>query len=1025
MATCSSYFYDSWAFQRDRENIEKYGTSDLDVIELIEKYNDKKVEQRAEQLAEEKAEAHFDAIKNDFKLAILKEAEEKFLVKKGNLISTSSPFITEYVDVNGQRLFRQDFIPDTFRRDPEYSEKQLVRNAFNGHWQRTFKTKGLEFVSDVDVLAALIINARGPNDCSAYVIYIRGRDAPVYIKNGNLSTANIIKALLLEATSLDEKWVAESFRRSLCMCPNIFFFTSPEHMGGCKLLDGSLIYVSSQSVIPGLEKLFSDAILEHKLLPHENEFKTAIKNYKEILPPSWKAKFMVVERVKSILLPWFKNYGLIDDRISIIVYRSEEDKIGCIALAKRINYESTCVNSLMDKDVDVKKILEAANDIPVIFTFSLAIESRRNCSQQFTDIMLDLKRENGIEHPTRKTIILLTETPARIPEGLPAVQLTIDEKIAWGDIKELQRLSGQFDYSLIEFFYKNKFATNDLISNEIKEMHRLSRDRDFKLPSKSVLMDLVTAALLKELGIVEAKEFNAMLGWLTAKKRAVTSSSEALCHEIANIASDAICRGEIQAAWQDGQYPSWNPSRIFIGNDGKYNFTPELFRQKITSRMKGTDSFNKCCQALEKQCYSNPNRSGEHTSTLRVYCESIGRLERNFISLAPNLFSAEARMIVEQGLVSDLFYQIDKVPRMFYPLILHNRFKLVAGQVINNYNAINPFVAISGSPGSGKTDLLMMQALQRAKAGDTVIILDPTNSFCEYEWAQHKVPKEIVDETVVFWDMSEKGWLVNIIDFTGCSTVQQKRERLFSILMSGSHLTGCNQISILMNAVNVIINKIENGETNLYNCVVGAFENKAPARKVMNRVLSMFSTIAIEQTDYMSWEDILGMRGKVIVVSTGNATVKADVNPLDVILDSFYSYKDSHRAGNVTLVLDEIQTMNLNEGAPIDIVLSKGRKLNISAFLASQRYSNGKDRLGRVFDYCDTKLFFTPMESCIEAVSAKTHIPVDVLRCFEQGECAFIGPAYSEHMGKNVPVTKAVVGKTYRPPYVGNYDKNN
>ena len=114
--------------------------------------------------------------------------------------------------------------------------------------------------------------------------------------------------------------------------------------------------------------------------------------------------------------------------------------------------------------------------------------------------------------------------------------------------------------------------------------------------------------------------------------------------------------------------------------------------------------------------------------------------------------------------------------------------------------------------------------------------------------------------------------------------------------------------------------------------------------------------------------------------------------------------------------------MNLNVGAPIDILLSKGRKLNISAFLASQRYSNGKDKLGRVFDYCDTKFFFSPMESCIAAVSEKTHIPVDRLRCFEQGECAFVGPSYSKYFGKNIPARSALIGRTYRPPYVGQYD---
>ena len=361
-------------------------------------------------------------------------------------------------------------------------------------------------------------------------------------------------------------------------------------------------------------------------------------------------------------------------------------------------------------------------------------------------------------------------------------------------------------------------------------------------------------------------------------------------------------------------------------------------------------------------------------------------------------------------------------PDNFCPYVVHKKYDAAAGQVIKDYNAINPFVAICGSPGSGKTDQLMMQALQRAKAGDTVLILDPTNSFCEYEWGQHKVPKDMIDETVVFWDMSIKGWLVDITDFNGCVNTQQKRERLYSLLMSGSHITGCNQISILMNAVVKMIDMFENGETNLYNCVLGAFEDNAAERKVMNRVLAMFNMIAIEESNYMSWEEILDLHGKIIVVSTGNATVKADVNPLDIILDSFYSYKDSHRAGNVTLVLDEIQTMNLKEGAPIDITLSTGRKLNLSVFLASQRYSNVKDRLGEVFDYCDTKLFYRPMESCIEAVSEKTHIPVDVLRCLEQGECAIVGPLYSATLGRNIPVMSALIGRTFRPLYVGNYE---
>lgn len=1025
MNTCSSYFNAAWAIQKDRENLEKYGTCDLDVIELIKDFNDKNVEERSEQLAEEKAEAIFDQIKGDFRLATIKETNEAFLVKKGNAISTSSPFITEYVDVNGQRLFRQNFIPDTFKRDPQYPERQLVKNAYNGHWQRTYKTKGPEFVSRVNVVAAFIVNSRALGDCESLEVYINGRDDPLHFKNGNLSTHNIMKELQLDDTSLDDKWVAEAFKRSLCMCPNIWFLTIPERIGGCKLPDGSLTYVSSQSVIPGLENLFSDDIKEHILVSHNRSFDDVIKGFRLALPDNWKVKMAVIQSVASILQPFYEAEGLRADKALVFCYNDEAQKQGLTALSKRINYNSAVVKSLSDRSTNVKKELAAANDITVVYTFTSTIEGSASCNSKFTDIRLDIQGENGIENPTRKNVVILTETPGSIPDDLPAYYLSFDGNIDFGDIRRLQRLKGEFDFSLITFLYNNQDAAKQIVHNAVCQA--LSNAKFIKNTehTQTMIMILATAHILKKIGIVSQKELLSILRWFAQESLSKTTGTDGIIHDIIKTINSAICSGKITAAAQYGPpYYKDDLHTAFVAEiDNSINIDTDTFDKVLLSDIKSTDKRNRVLHALKDKHLLHSTK--DHKRDLKVEFED-GRVQSvSVYSLSGSILNDEARTAVEKALISDRFHKLKNSPAHFYPFIQHKKFNMAAGQVIKDYNMFNPFNAVSGAPGSGKTDLLMMQALQRAKSGDTVIILDPTNSFCKYEWEQHKVPKEVVDETVVFWDMSVQGWLVDIFDFTGCSTIQQKRERLFSMLMSGSHLTGCNQTSILMNAVNTMIEMFEYGETNLYNCILGAFEDNAAERKVMNRVLSMFSMIAINQTHHMSWEEILGMRGKIIVVSSGNATVKTDVNPLDVILDSFYSYKDSHREGNVTLVLDEIQTMNLSEGAPIDIVLSKGRKLNISAFLASQRYSNGKNRLGRVFDYCDTKFFFSQMESCIAAVSEKTHIPVDKLRFFDQGDCAFVGPAYSKHYGKNIPVRSAITGKTYRPPYVGAYDEKN
>lgn len=1021
MNTCSSYFSNPLALQIDRENVEKYGTCDLDTIELIEKYNDKTVEERSDQLADEKAEARFDSIKEDLKLASIKEANEAFLVKKGNAISTSSPFITEYVDVNGQRLFRQDFIPDTFKRNPQYSERQLVKNAYNGHWQKTFKTKGPEFVSEVDVIAGFIVNARALKDCVSYEIYIKGRDAPLHFKNGNLSTHNIMKELQLEDTSLDEKWVAEAFKRSLYMCHNIWFLTIPEHIGGYKLPNGSLTYVSSLSVLPGLEALFSDKIKEHILVSHNRTFDDVTNDYRLALPENWKAKMALIQNVTSILLPFYKEERLKPDRVLVISYSDEYEKQGLIALSKRISYDSTVVKSLADRSTYVKKDLAVANDITVLYTFSSTIEGRASCDSKFTDIRLDMQGENGIENSTRKNVIILTETPGSIQDALPAYYLSFDENIEFSDIKKLQHLTGEFVFSMITFIYNNQEAAKKLVHNAVRQAISYARFIKNAEHTQTMIMTLATAHILKKIGIVSQKEMFSILRWFMQESSSKTTGSDGIIRDIIKTVNDAICSGKIAVAAQYGPpyYKDGVRSAFVAEIDNSINTEVDTFDKAFLSDIKSTDKRNMALRALSDKHLLHSRK--DHKRDLKVTFED-GRVQSvSVYSLSSSILNKKEREIVENSLISDRFHELNRVPENFYPLIQHKNFNIIAGQIVKDYNAINPFVSICGSPGSGKTDLLMMQAIQRAKAGDTVIILDPTNSFCEYEWSQHKVQKAIVDETVVFWDMSVQGWLVDIIDFNGCSTIQQKRERLFSMLISGSHLTGCNQISILMNAVNIMIEMFEKGENNLYNCIIGAFEDNAAERKVMSRVLSMFNMIAIDQTHHMSWEEILGMRGKIVVVSSGNATVKADVNPLDVILDSFYSYKDSHRSGNVTLVLDEIQTMNLSEGAPIDIVLSKGRKLNISAFLASQRYSNGKDRLGRVFDYCDTKLFYNPMESCIVTVSEKTHIPVDVLRYFDQGDCAVVGQLYSATLGKNIPVRSALIGRTYRPSYVGSY----
>ena len=718
----------------------------------------------------------------------------------------------------------------------------------------------------------------------------------------------------------------------------------------------------------------------------------------------------------------YEEEGLRTDRMKCISYKNETSKHGLIAVTKRMTYESTVVKSLTNRSTDVKKDLTSCNDITVIYIYNSTIEGRGVCNNRFNDIRLDLQGENGIENPTRKLVTIFSQTPGSIPEDLPTYYLSIDENIEFGDIFHLQQLTGQFDFLTINFLYSNQDTARYIVHSAIEKAHSYVQFMRNTEITQSMIMSIATAIILKEIGLQTESDLASLILWYSKTATSRITVSDMLDYNIVMAVNKAICSGELHISNQfEPPYYKNDSKTAFIAEiDGSINVEVETFERIFLNNIKSTDRRNFALRTLSEKLHLISTNG--YKRDLKIRFENGSESPVKMYSLSNAILSDDAREVVNKARISDRYHSLDNSPGNFYPYIIHPQYDLVAGQVIKNYNTVNPFIAVTGSPGSGKSDFLIMQALQRAKAGDVVVILDPTNSFCEYELIEHKVPQRIIDGHFIFWDMSVKGLPINMLDFRDCTNVYQKRERLYSMLLSGSHLTGPNQTSILMTAVEKMVDKIEQGEKDMCNLIVGSFEDKKDKIKVMNRVRAVFSTIARNDETPPGWDKLLAERGKIVVISTGNSTVKVECNPLDMIADHLYSYKDAHRSGNLTLILDEIQTMNLSEGTPIDIVLSKGRKLNISAFLSSQRYSNGRDKLGQVFDYCDTKFFFSPVESCIKAVSEKTHIPIDNLRCFNQGDCAFVGPSYSDYFGKNIPARSALIGRTYRPPYVGNYD---
>jgi hypothetical protein len=319
----------------------------------------------------------------------------------------------------------------------------------------------------------------------------------------------------------------------------------------------------------------------------------------------------------------------------------------------------------------------------------------------------------------------------------------------------------------------------------------------------------------------------------------------------------------------------------------------------------------------------------------------------------------------------------------------------------------------------------MMRAFERAMAGEFVLVTDSTNAFRREELKEHGISDEIIDKYCIHWDICEKGWPVDLIDFSNTEDIMQALPIIYSLLVTGTNLYGNNQLSILTNAISeMLINKGEEALENLATILYSLDENNANEKDIKERLKSLFVNILTVNPNPMKWEDIVNMHGKIFILSTGRSANKKNVFILDVILDSLYMFKDKHREQPITVVVDEIQKMNMREEAPLNTLLSLGRKLNMSLLMASQIFSDGDDDLGRLEGYCDTKVFGRPMEGCFAAVSKATGLSEEELFELEDGFFAISGPIYSKYLKRNKHVKPAVCGELYRLPELGEYNDN-
>ncbi|HOO07909.1 MAG TPA: hypothetical protein PLH83_15705 [Ruminococcus sp.] len=1035
----SGAFNSDIARQIDLENLEKYGTTDLDVIEKIEEGIERRNQDEIDAKVQQEMEKRLPQLQQLERANACKSVRKEYRLAEGVKFFGLSAFCSETLTANGLELYYNRFIPDSPVYDPIGEDTRLYFDDQNDKWFLREKNGLSKLISRFVVVSCLIVNASGPGKCQAFVVFLKGRADPLIFWDGVIEASELRRQTQFHQRGLSyarKDLYHESFLRALRLCKAVYFLTLPKHAGWNIKPDGSLIFVDSAMMKPEFEGLFMKNEAEDKkkcdknklhnifrdisLVRAEHEFDDVVAEFHSLLPDALPIKIGTVISATSRLLPHYKAEGLVQDRLWVVETSDDATSKTMIATIQNRNHLTTEALFSSMRLPYIEEEIQRYVDCVAVMRHSCAI-----CSKCDFDKILKYLYEliqNGYSENDNGRLIptLFIDNAGIIPEEFQIHQLSISDTLRIDNIEQAQRILGELDYHIV----KNTERNPDAVQQSLKAAITEAKEKVTALPkrsqSSSAVMFIATALLLKEGGILTEADIDAMIQWLHTEAKERTSMTRSVCKTIGTALSNAICNRRLPIAKQYGP-PFWNPDRALIARDDTFNITKETLEDEILPELPVGK--NKALEYLEEEDVLFTNK-GEAQKTWTVETEDGKRKPRRFYSFSRDLLTPEANRTVDEAVASDLFHKLDKNINNFFPFIKHRCLDMVAGQQIVDYKHGNTFIDVTGSLGSGKTDWIMMQVVQRAKAGDVVVVFDPTNAFCQEELSAHRIPEEIIDNYFTFWDMSKQGWPVNILDFEGCEDITQRVQRLSSFLISGMHLTGPNQKAIIMTKSEEWLREYEINNSPSIHDLSERFDGDAEERKLKKKLDALLSTVKDMKNEVQppGWNNLLTERGKVLVVSAGNATIHPDANPFDILFDTLYSFKDKNREGQMTVVLDEVQTLNHRNDSTLVHILSRVRKLDISVILASQDYLNRS--LAAVYKYCGTHIIFRPLgEECIKAVAELTKLDINVIRTLPDFCCAIMGAIYSEYSKKNIQLKSAVIGETYRPPYVGNYDK--
>lgn len=570
---------------------------------------------------------------------------------------------------------------------------------------------------------------------------------------------------------------------------------------------------------------------------------------------------------------------------------------------------------------------------------------------------------------------------------------------------EIQQAVGEFISALIKNL-SNAEVTDNLVTNALHRTEWLKKTSEnseyymlFKMLSASM-------EILSTYKVSSVEEQRKILFYLRDHNNEPLDTEQEITNEVRCVLSDGIDNDSIGVAVK-GSSKFFDPTRPMVYIDEAYvNALASTIDTKILPFMKTTHRRNKLLSAT-KSCgklYSNNNFKRNIdieialgiTNTFSVY------------SFTKDLIEGRCKDKIDALFYDDYLFSKGQEPAGFIPMIKINGCNKHAGCVIDASTDEGESLYVSGKSRSGKTRFLVEQAVIRYKSGRKILVIDQTGAFSSEELEKHGVDKTQFSH----WDIGTEGAPVDLLSLENCLTLTDRKNRLFSIFAEAASITGEVQSKLLRKKCSSIAKAIENGRIHSLPDTLRFFDENDPEEaKIHERLAEVFDDLEGFPTANGRWDKLFDSESGIVVISTSRDGIRKKAPLVNMLLADLYEFKQHHRDSRVTIVLDEIEDLNLEKDGPINTILRKGAKHRLSMMLASQEYSVEKDKLGKLIGNCAFHVFFRPKDANIADIAKHIGVDKSVLASLEQGQCVVDGPLFNKIAGKNKQ--KTVVGWTY------------